>query len=201
MKKKTIITMIVSIGIIAIIIFLFFCYNSSETGNTTINKTEEEMIQDILNISFYRVQLQIKVTSNKNENQYVVKQEVTKNKIEQEILQPENIAGVVTTYEEGKLTLYNSRLELSQVYEDYAYMTNNALWLHSFIEEFKNNAEKTKISYEGNNIVLEVKNERKYDYQKKLYINKENGKPIQLIVQDINQKQTISIEYTELELL
>ena len=121
--------------------------------------------------------------------------------VRQEILQPENIAGVVTTYEEGKLTLYNSQLELSQVYEDYAYMTNNALWLNSFVEEFKNNTEKTKISYENNNIILEVKNERRYDYRKKLYINKENGKLLQLIVQDINQKQTICIEYTELEIL
>ena len=163
MKKKTIIAMIVGIGIIAIIVFLFFCYNSSETGNTTINKTEEEMIQDVLNISFYRAQLKIKIASNKNENQYIVKQEVTKNMVRQEILQPENIAGVVTTYEEGKLTLYNSQLELSQVYEDYAYMTNNALWLNSFVEEFKNNTEKTKISYENNNIILEVKNERRYD--------------------------------------
>ncbi len=201
MKKKTIIAMIVGIGIIAIIVFLFFCYNSSETGNTTINKTEEEMIQDVLNISFYRAQLKIKIASNKNENQYIVKQEVTKNMVRQEILQPENIAGVVTTYEEGKLTLYNSQLELSQVYEDYAYMTNNALWLNSFVEEFKNNTEKTKISYENNNIILEVKNERRYDYRKKLYINKENGKLLQLIVQDINQKQTICIEYTELEIL
>ena len=165
------------------------------------NKTEEEMIQDVLNISFYRAQLKIKIASNKNENQYIVKQEVTKNMVRQEILQPENIAGVVTTYEEGKLTLYNSQLELSQVYEDYAYMTNNALWLNSFVEEFKNNTEKTKISYENNNIILEVKNERRYDYRKKLYINKENGKPLQLIVQDINQKQTICIEYTELEIL
>ena len=65
MKKKTIIAMIVGIGIIAIIVFLFFCYNSSETGNTTINKTEEEMIQDVLNISFYRAQLKIKIASNK----------------------------------------------------------------------------------------------------------------------------------------
>ena len=193
--------MLVSIGIIAMLIFLFFCYNSSETGNTTISKTEEEIIQDILNISFYRAQLKIQVTSNKNENQYIVKQEVTKNMAKQEILQPENIAGVVTTYEEGKLTLYNSQLELSQVYENYAYMTNNALWLNSFIEEFKNNSEKTKISYEGNTIILEVKKETTYDYQKKLYINKENGKPLQLIVQDINQKQTICIEYTELEIL
>ena len=80
-------------------------------------------------------------------------------------------------------------------------MTNNALWLNSFIEEFKNNSEKTKISYEGNTIILEVKKETTYDYQKKLYINKENGKPLQLIVQDINQKQTICIEYTELEIL
>ncbi len=200
MKKATI-AILVSIGIIAILIFLFFCYNSSETGNTTISKTEEEIIQDILNISFYRAQLKIQVTSNKNENQYIVKQEVTKNMAKQEILQPENIAGVVTTYEEGKLTLYNSQLELSQVYENYAYMTNNALWLNSFIEEFKNNSEKTKISYEGNTIILEVKKETTYDYQKKLYINKENGKPLQLIVQDINQKQTICIEYTELEIL
>ena len=200
MKKATI-AILVSIGIIAILIFLFFCYNSSETGNTTISKTEEEIIQDILNISFYRAQLKIQVTSNKNENQYIVKQEVTKNMAKQEILQPENIAGVVTTYEEGKLTLYNSQLELSQVYENYAYMTTNALSPNSFIEEFKNNSEKTKISYEGNTIILEVKKETTYDYQKKLYINKENGKPLQLIVQDINQKQTICIEYTELEIL
>ena len=147
------------IGVIIIIIaiagfFIYSSYNSSKTGNTTINKTEEQLIQDVLNISFYKAKLKVKVTSNKNENQYIIKQEVNKNVSTQEVLQPENISGIVTTYENGKLTLFNSKLNLSQIYEEYSYIANNDLWLNSFVKEYKENEGNTKISYEGNNIIL-----------------------------------------------
>ena len=194
------------IGVIIIIIaiagfFIYSSYNSSKTGNTTINKTEEQLIQDVLNISFYKAKLKVKVTSNKNENQYIIKQEVNKNVSTQEVLQPENISGIVTTYENGKLTLFNSKLNLSQIYEEYSYIANNDLWLNSFVKEYKENEGKTKISYEGNNIILEVQKQEKYHNSKKLYIDKKSGKPVKLIVQDNNQKETICIEYTELEIL
>ncbi len=194
------------IGVIIIIIaiagfFIYSSYNSSKTGNTTINKTEEQLIQDVLNISFYKAKLKVKVTSNKNENQYIIKQEVNKNVSTQEVLQPENISGIVTTYENGKLTLFNSKLNLSQIYEEYSYIANNDLWLNSFVKEYKENEGNTKISYEGNNIILEVQKQEKYHNSKKLYIDKKRGKPVKLIVQDNNQKETICIEYTELEIL
>lgn len=188
---------------IAIIIFFIFHYKNPETGNTSINQSEDQIVQSILNISSYQAKMEVEIQSNKNTNRYVVKQEVTKEGIAtQEVLEPENTAGIVTKYENGKLSINHTKLNLSTVYENYRYMVDNSLWLDSFIEDYKKYSQATKQIVEGNEIILEVKNEEnnKFSVYKKLSIDKQTGKPTKLMVQDINQSTLVYILYTEMKI-
>ena len=206
MKTKKILFLAISIIVLIIIVFLIFNYKNQKTGNTIINKSDEQIVQDILNISSYEAKLEIEVQSNKNTNKYIVKQRVKENKeATQEILEPENIAGIITKYDGQKITINNSKLELTKIYENYNYMVENSLWLNSFIDEYKKYNEtgkNTKIKQENNQIILEITNEggNKYNLYKKLYIDKKTGKPIKLIVEDINQKTLVYILYTEIKI-
>ena len=61
-------------------------------GNNIISQVE---IDDILNISSYKATIEVEDKSNKKENKYVIKQEYFgENENTQEVIEPENIAGV-----------------------------------------------------------------------------------------------------------
>lgn len=199
MKNKKII-FILSVCII-ILIIIFCAYNFMKNGNTNINKSEEEIVDKILNINSYTAKLEIEIESNKNKTKYVVKQEVENNNCIQEVLEPSNIAGVITKYDGTNLSILNTKLELESIFNNYSYIAENRLWLNSFIEEFKNSEKNSKTSSE-NEIVLEMQRneENKYNANKKLYIDKSTGKPIKMVVKDTNQKIIIYILYSEIEI-
>ena len=102
------------------------------------NKNSQEIIEDILNISSYETVIEVEVTSNKNTNQYVIRQKYISPDIsEQEILEPANIKGIKIIKKENKLTLENSNINITKIYNDYEYMTDNCLDLNTFIENYK----------------------------------------------------------------
>jgi hypothetical protein len=197
MKKKIIIISV--IFIIITILILIFTYNFIKNGHTNINKSDEEIVDKILNITSYNAKLEVEIETNKNKTKYVIKQSVTNNTCKQEILEPSNIAGVITEYDGKDLKITNSQLELTTLFENYNYVVENNLWLNSFIEEFKN-SENTEIKNENNEIVLTIKGDNKYSAIKKLYIDKKTEKPTKLTIQDINKKVLIYILYSELEI-
>ena len=201
MKSKKLIFALVAIVVIAIItIFLIFYYKNQKSGNNTINKSKENIINDILNMKCYNAKMDIKIETNKNNTNYVVTQKLENGKAIQEILKPENIAGVVTEYNGEKLVIKNSKLNLETTFQNYEYLVENRLWLDSFIEEYKNLSSHKQDSKE-NEIILEVqRNDNPYNVIKKLYIDKNTGKPSKLTVQDINQKTLVYILYTEIDI-
>ena len=204
MHKKIKILFIILLGIVVISFFIFFlfCDKTKENGNTITNRSEEEMIQSILNMEQYTAEMLVEVQSNKNNNQYKIKQTYTKpNREKQEILEPSHIAGIITEYDGQNLILTNPKLNLSSLYENYPYAVSNDLWLGSFASDYQTYTNK-KSSIEEGQILLEVKNEmgNKYNLYKKLYIDTKTGKPTKLIVQDINQNTTIYISYTKIEI-
>lgn len=149
-----------------------------QIGNTNINKSEEDIVKYILNINSYEAKLEIEVETNKNKNKYVVRQSLKQNNISrQEVLEPSNIAGIVTEYDGTNLKIINNQLNLSTTFENYSYIVENRLWLNSFIEDYKkyNNS---KVTSKENEIILEVKDEdgNKYNTYKKLYIDKQTRK-------------------------
>ena len=200
MKNKKLLLII--INVVILIIILILAYNLLKNGNTKINKTEEDIVQSILNINSYEAKLEIEIETNKNKTRYVVKQKLENGNIStQEVLEPTNVAGVVTQYDGTNLKIINNSLNLEKTFENYNYIVENRLWLDSFIEDYKkyNNS---KVSSKENQIILEVKDEdsNKYNVYKKLYIDKNTGKPTKMLVQDINQKTLVYILYTEIEI-
>ncbi len=148
--------------------------NFLKSGNTIINKSEEDIIEYVLNINSYNAKLEIEVETNKNKNKYIVKQSLEKGNIsKQEVLEPKNIAGIVTEFDGTNLKIINNELNLSTTFENYSYIVENKLWLNSFIEDYKK-SNNSKVTTKENEIILEMRNEdgNKYNIYRKLYINK-----------------------------
>lgn len=199
MRNKKIILIIFAILILVLI--SFFTYIFIKNGNNKINKSEEDIINNILNTKEYEAVLNIEVHTNKNTTKYKVKQEVKSNKSIQEVIEPQNIAGIRTEYDGTNLKIINNTLNLTTTFENYSYIVENRLWLDSFIEDYKKYSN-SKTSSNKDEIILEVRNRdnNKYNVYKKLYIDKKNNKPTKMIVQDVNQKNLVNILYSEIKI-
>lgn len=196
--KKLIVIFSIILIIILVSIFLILYYKNGKVVNTIINKSEEQIVDSILNIKSYSAKLDVSIETNKNTTKYVVSQKVENEKSTQEVLEPENIAGVITEYDGTNLKIRNNKLNLETTFQNYQYVVENRLWLNSFIEEFKESSNK-KVNSKENEIILEVSNtENPYNTYKKLYIDKKTGKPTKLQIEEINKKMLVYILYTEI---
>ena len=199
-NKKIILIFFIILILVALTIFLIFYYKNGKTGNTIINQSEEKILDTILNMTSYQAKLDITIETNKNKTKYVVNQSMKNGVSKQEVLEPENIAGVITEYDGKNLKIRNNKLNLETTFENYQYIVENRLWLDSFIEEYKT-SQNVKNSSQENEILLEIENkENPYNVHKKLYVDKKTGKPTKMIVQDINQKTLVYILYTEIKI-
>ena len=205
-NKKTILCTFVFIIILLIVLLCFFIkniYKNKNIGNNMSNKNLEEIEEYILDISSYSATIEVTVESNKNTNKYVLKQVYKKDIMsKQTVLEPSNIEGLEILYEQNTLTINNTKLNLSTVYENYTNLVENYLWLDSFIQDYNLEKENnnTSITEENETVIMETKTKNgnnKYVYYKQLYFDKETGMPIKLIVQDINQNNLIYISYNE----
>ena len=198
MKNKVKLLIFASIIAIVFIIYIFQTktYKTIKIGNT-INKSAEEIKNYILNISSYDLTAEVTINSNKNKNKYIIKQkyEGKEHTFKQEIIEPENIKGLITIYDGKSLKIENSNLKLSHIYENYPWIGNNNLCLNNFIEDYKE-SDNTKCWEEENKVILETKKEK---YIKTLYINKENMLPCKLIIQNSSKNILVYIEYKEIK--
>ncbi len=205
LQKKWAIILIVALIISILIILIFFLKNAnkkSNFGNNLNNKTLAEIEEYILNISSYEAEISVEVQSNKNQTKYLLKQSYVSPNIEKQVVkEPSNIEGLETIYDGNKLTINNSKLSLTTIYENYEYLTDNFLWLNSFIEDYQNSLQKN-IYEENNKVIMEVKlkSQNPYVSSKKLVINKQTGNIEKLIVQDKNQKNLVYILYNEIKI-
>ncbi len=200
---KKIITIITIIIVVIIAFFIKTNYKKIKFGNNMSNKSAEEVEQYILGISSYEVQETITVESNKNTNNYIVKEKYSNdsNVYKREMVEPENLSGMVFIYDGTNLKIENSKLNLSKIYENYPYVGENIITLKSFIDDYKESNE-TSLYEENEEIILEVKikNGNKYVAYKKLYFNKSTGVPIRLEIKDVTQKTVIYILYNEIKI-
>lgn len=197
-KKKMYILIVSAFFIFAIAFIIIFSKNNYKTlknGNNINNQTRDKVYDNILNISSYKATLEVTINSNKNSNKYVLKQSHNLDEDTQEVLEPENIRGIKTTYNNGILKIQSDNLDITKVYNDYKNIENNDLWLNSFIEDYKISKEKIVEENEEKIISIKVNNRTK-----KLYLDKKTEKPTKLIVEDDNQKTVIYIIYNEIEI-
>lgn len=200
---KKIITIAITIIVIIAIFLVKTNYKLFKFGNNMSNKSADEIEKYILDINSYELTANITIESNKNTNEYVVKEKYIKdsNVFKQEILEPENVKGISFIYDGTSLKIENTNLNLNKIYENYPYIGESSITLMRFINDYMESDE-SDMSENENEIVLEtkLKNGNKYVAYKKLYINKKTGKPSKLEIQDITQKTLIYILYNEIKI-
>lgn len=191
--------------IIIIIVTLLVCnffiksnYKTEQNGN---NKNIQEIEQYILNVTSYKAKVNVTVSSNKNANFYEFEQEVKGQSYSKQLaLSPESLAGMEIIYDNGIITIQNTKKNLSNIYEDYPFVSTNSLFLTSFIEGYRNSDSK-KITEVDEKIQMSyISSINKYNNKQILYINKSNLEPENLLVYDINNELKVDIKYTEIEL-
>lgn len=201
-SKKYFIFAIIIIIVILTIIFTKSNYKKSSFGNTNIGNSKEEISESILNINSYNAKVEVTINSNKNENKYVLSQEYKQPNIaKQVVIEPSNIEGLTITNDGSNLSITNTKLNLTKIYENYNYVTQNHLFLNAFIKNYKE-SEESKTEEKNDQIIMKtnIKDNNKYLVNKLLYIDKKTGKPIKMKVEDINQNVIVYIVYKEIEL-
>ena len=189
MKKKYWIILLIMVFVVSGIFFYKNMVKNSKIGN---NKTSQEIVDNILNISSYEVNVTVNVTSNKNSNKYVLKQTYQNpNKSTQEVIEPSNIAGVKIENDGTSTKIENSQLDLTTILDNYNYLGDNCLDLYSFIEDYKKE-EKSQFEETDTEIVMKTNN-------KTLHIDKKTHNPTQMEIKDNKQKTTIYILYNEVK--
>lgn len=196
MKKK--IFIILLILIIGIIIFYIFS-NKQTAKNLKIgnNSSSQEIVDAILNVSSYETKVEVEVNSNKNKNKYILKQQYKAPDTEiQEVLEPSNIAGVKIIKNRNQLKLENTNLNLSNIFENYEYVSDNCLDLSSFVKDYKQDNQ-SSWKEQNNQIIMNAKNDVQ---EKTLYIDKITTKPAKLEIKWTNKKEKIYILYKEVNM-
>lgn len=201
MRDKRKFFIIIFIILILLLIFIFFRKNVAnifKNGNTNIS---QENVNDILNLKSYELISKITIKSNKNENKYVIKQSyINPDYSSQEVLEPENIKGTKIIREKNQIKLENTSLNLTTIFQDYEYVSENMLDLSTFLEEYKGG--KTNIKENEKEKILEVilSDNNPYVGKKILYIDKDTGKPTKMEIEDDNKNTKIHILYTEVKI-
>lgn len=201
-NKKIIICLILMVILAVSIFFIFFHKNTAKVLKTGNNMSSQEVVDYFLNISSYEATVTVEVNSNKNSNKYILNQQyISPSTAIQEIIEPSNITGIKIIKNENGITIENTNLSLTTIFENYSYMVDNCLDLNSFIENYKSS---NKSSYEeiDGQIVMktESSNENRYTKYETLYVDKSVCKPIRLEIKDNNQKCTVNILYNEVEI-
>ncbi len=198
MKKKSFLILLAILLLIIISIFLLFFYkNPAKNSKIGNNNTSQEIVDYILNISSYETEIEVEVNSNKNQNKYTLKQQYQAEDMNsQEVIEPSNIAGVKIRKNGNKLTIENTDLNLSTIYENYVYISDNRLDLSCFIKNYKED-EKANWKEENNQIVMITKQNQE---EKRLWIDKTTAKPTKLEIKLDDKKLSIYILYKEVNL-
>ena len=197
MNKK----MMFIFAIICIIVFIIFYYIFYISGNNII-RNQKEFVEDIFEkFEKYEANIDVIITSNKNENKYNINQYVDGENSKLVINSPENVNGLEIEIKDNNLKITNKKTDMEKIYDDYKVIIKNSLFIDSFIEEFK---EFPVEMYETDNeIVIKMnleKNKNTYIKFKELYLNKETGMPTKLVIKDNNQKINTSIIYNDMKI-
>ena len=200
--KKVLIIIVVLILIAILILCCVFYKRTDKVFKNGNNTTSQEIVDYILNINSYEVTATIQVTSNKNENKYILKQEyVSPDVTTQEVIEPSNIAGIKIINDGTSLKLENSQLNLITMFDNYTYLGDNCLDLISFINDYKQ-SEKSQMIEEETQIIMktESRSVNQYTKQEVLYIDKETAMPTKLEIKDDNENTRVYILYNEVKI-
>lgn len=198
-KKKIGLISTLFIVIIVGMVSCFIIFPKKTAKNLKIgnNTSSQEIVDYILNISSYETKIEVEVQNNKNQNKYILKQQYKgPDRIEQEVIEPNNIAGFKISKEGNQLKIENTNLSLSSIFENYEYVADNVLDLCSFIKDYQSD-EKADWKEENNQIIMTTKQE---NAERKLFIDRNTGKPQKMEVKWVNKNTTVYILYNEVNI-
>ena len=199
MKKTQLFFLVLGILVILMMIFFFKNpYKKQKNGNNHISVEEQE--QYIFNIRSYEAIAEVTIQSNKNVNQYLLKQTVKPQESKQEVLEPQNIQGVEMKYQNGSLIIQHTKFHLQKIYQEYPYLSKNALFLTDFISKFQEAQKnhKTQKQETEDEIIYTISSTE--GKQETLYVNKKENQPSKIIIKDQQQKEKIYISYKEINI-
>lgn len=198
LKKKSMFILLISVLILGgIIFFIFFHGNTAKNLKIGNNSSSQEIVDAMLNISSYETKIEVEINSNKNKNQYIIKQEYEAPDISmQEILEPNNIAGVKIIRNGNQLKIENTNLSLSSIFENYEYVSSNILDLSCFIKDYKAD-EKASWQEENEQIIMMTKQNQE---EKTLFIDRNTAKPTKLEIKWNNKNNRVYILYNEVNI-
>lgn len=186
---------------ICISIFLIIYYIFSSFGNNKF-RNQNEIVDNILNsFNNYEANILVTITTNKNENNYEMFQEVSEKNSKTIINSPENIKDMIIEINDNTLKITNTKINMEKIYEEYDGLLNNNLFLNKFAKDCENNNFKF---YEKNEkIILETilnNNSSTYIKYKELYLDKKTNLPTELIMKDNTKKACIRIIYNDIKI-
>lgn len=199
MKRRIFIVAIIFILVISI----FYCYKFFIPGNNKSVKDVNELNEYILSIKKYSLEARITVNSNKNTNTYLLKETNENGISKQEVINEITNNGVSLEYQDEKLTIKNTELGLPRVFADYKELFTNPIDLNSFVEDYKLD-DKKDVKTKDDYYIVSVKSmnsQNKYTTHKVLYFSRSKNQIEKMEVKDINNNQTIIIEYSSFKLL
>ena len=186
---------------ICISIFFIIYYIFSSFGNNKF-RNQNEIVDNILNkFNNYEANILVTITTNKNENNYEMFQEVSEKNSKTIIKSPENIKDMIIEINDNTLKITNTKINMEKIYEEYDGILNNNLFLNKFAKDCENNNFKF---YEKNEkIILETilnNNSSTYIKYKELYLDKKTNLPTELIMKDNTKKACIRIIYNDIKI-
>lgn len=186
---------------ICISIFFIIYYIFSSFGNNKF-RNQNEIVDNILNsFNNYEANILVTITTNKNENNYEMFQEVSEKNSKTIINSPENIKDMIIEINDNTLKITNTKINMEKIYEEYDGILNNNLFLNKFAKDCENNNFKF---YEKNEkIILETilnNNSSTYIKYKELYLDKKTNLPTELIMKDNTKKACIRIIYNDIKI-
>ena len=186
---------------ICISIFFIIYYIFSSFGNNKF-RNQNEIVDNILNkFNNYEANILVTITTNKNENNYEMFQEVSEKNSKTIINSPENIKDMIIEINDNTLKITNTKINMEKIYEEYDGLLNNNLFLNKFTKDCENNNFKF---YEKNEkIILETilnNNSSTYIKYKELYLDKKTNLPTELIMKDNTKKACIRIIYNDIKI-
>ena len=194
MSKNIKILLVIVLIIFILIFFIQITYKTIKNGNN-INKSTNDLIEDILNISSYEAKLEVTINSNKTTNKYELEQYyMSPNFFKQIVKSPDSIENLEIIYNGNNLEVRNTNLGLSKIYKNYMYLNENMLWFNCFIDICK------KHGYIIEEVDTQIILITKIKGKGKLYISKKTSEPTKIEILDNSNQTKIYIEYKEIKI-
>lgn len=199
MKKKIFILCMIFLLLICLLLGYKFLIH----GNNKNIESISELDEFILSIRNYNIEAKVTVYSNKNSNTYTLKQYKMEDYQKHEIFCEDRNEGLIIENNGNKLTIKNTVLGVEEVFDNYEEVAKNAVSFEAFLDDYIAADDRNVVEENDKYIVfIKVKNlANRYIENKTLVINKKNGNVEKIEIRDVNNNETIVIEYIKFQIL